>query len=1319
LKRLFFNNIDARYCLFLSLLICFSTLAKNTNPIGKSIAVKVVKANLKRDHTAAGGAPNITYATPPQLTVGVEMAPLTSNNTGGDIPAMAYAMVIKLSGSGKAGATNGDANTSSFNSPQGLAADAQGNIYVADFGNNIIRKVSPDGTTITLAGDGTAGSTNGQAAKARFNGPAFLAIDAAGNIYVADTKNFQIRKITPAGQVSVLAGDGTEGYKNGPGDKARFSNLAALIIDKNGNIYICDTGNHRIRKITPAGQVSTVLGNGGEYSKDGKGELAAIGYPSSITMDGQGDFYVGDGARIIRKITPDFESRVFAGNSNYGNYDGVGTQASFGGISAMVCDITGTLYITDQYNTVIRKVTPNARVSTLAGSSSNSYSNGIGPLAAFQYPFGITSDNKGSLYVSEIKGNRIRKVSVTGFAIDKDLPPGLTFHHTTGIISGTPALKRTATDYHVIAYNLNGSSTTTVTISIKDNEQPALPPPDISFNTPNVYHINKTIVDLKPDNKGGIITPNNYGIVKTIPYKADYKNWSVYGAAIDKNGIVYTADPGNMQIYKVLPDGTRTVLAGRYGGFDGIDGHGEDAVFYHPFGIAIDEAGNVYVADWGIDQIRKITPNGDVTTIAGKSRINGFKDGTVAEAQFNSIIEVAVDFAGNLYVTDSGNNAIRKITPNGQVTTLAGGSQGFTDGKGGGAQFNQPSGLITDKQGNVYVADQFNNAIRKITPDGTVTTIAGTGDFGAQDGPAKNATFYSPRDITIDGDGNLYVADLGNNEIRKISTDGIVSTVAGVGFSLDGITTEEDGVGKAGMVTMPLAIVSDANGTLFVPSNDGEAFKRIQTKQYIIDKPLPPGLHFDNATGIISGTPTTKWPSTDYTVTGYNATGSSEFTLNITVLDDALLPQTITFAPVPKKTIGDADFDPGATSTNTTLPITYTSDNLAVAKIVGNKIMIVGVGTANITANQAGNDMYRAALPVNQELKVSAKPLLVQNITFPPLPVKMVGDADLPPAATSDNATIPITYTSNNPAVAEIVNDNIIIKGAGFAVITANQVGNGAYSAATPVSRTLEVKAPQAQVITFAPIANKTYGEIMFNPGAVSPNSTLPILYTSNNSGVVDIINGKAQIKGTGQVTITAEQAGNSNYSAALPVQQTFMVTPAPLTIMADNKYRRENTANPSFTSTITGFVYGEGKEVFTQEPLLSTIADLSSPASNYPIVVKDAQATNYAISYINGILTITPAVKEPEGLKIPNTFTPNGDGVNDTWKITWLANKYPNCLLNIYNRNGLIVFSSRGYASEWDGTYNNVAVPVGTYYYLINPNNNKPVMSGYLVIIR
>lgn len=250
-----------------------------------------------------------------------------------------------------------------------------------------------------------------------------------------------------------------------------------------------------------------------------------------------------------------------------------------------------------------------------------------------------------------------------------------------------------------------------------------------------------------------------------------------FSVAADASGNIFVADAGNNVIRKIAADGTVSTFAGT--GVAGADDGTTQATFNSPLGVAADRAGNVYVADYGNDLIRKITADGTVSTIAGKQGVFGMVDGQDTTARFNLPESVAVDATGNIYVADNGNNAIRKITPTGLVSTLAGnGTAGKSEGSGKTASFNSPFGIAVDGGGNVYVADAGNNKIRKIIPDGTVSTFAGSGIKGAGNGTGANASFNTPAGLAVDALGNIYVSDENNNLIRKITPDGIVTVIA-------------------------------------------------------------------------------------------------------------------------------------------------------------------------------------------------------------------------------------------------------------------------------------------------------------------------------------------------------------------------------------------------------------------------------------------------------------------------------------------------------------------------------------------------------------
>jgi|GEM_PF-5022857 len=302
-----------------------------------------------------------------------------------------------------------------------------------------------------------------------------------------------------------------------------------------------------------------------------------------------------------------------------------------------------------------------------------------------------------------------------------------------------------------------------------------------------------------------------------------------WGIAVDSSGVLYVADSNDNTVRKITSDGVVTTLAGGVGLAGSTDANGTEARFNHPTGIAIDIIGNLYVADSNNNTIRKITADGVVTTLAGGVGLVGSTDANGTEARFNYPTGIAIDGIGNLYVADANNHTIRKITTDGVVTTLAGGAglAGSIDANGIEARFNYPTDIAIDGIGNVYVADSNNHTIRKITADGVVTTVAGkAGLSGSVNGAGTTALFNQPGGLALGGLGNVYVADTGNNTLRRITPEGIVTTFAG----LPTIAGLKDGTGTAALFNQPQTLAFDSSGNLYVVDTGNAALRKVTSE---------------------------------------------------------------------------------------------------------------------------------------------------------------------------------------------------------------------------------------------------------------------------------------------------------------------------------------------------------------------------------------------------------------------------------------------------------------------------------------------------------
>jgi DNA-binding beta-propeller fold protein YncE len=791
---------------------------------------------------------------------------------------------------GVPGSANGTGSGAFFNLPQGVAIDSTGNIYVADYKNSTIRKVTSAAVVTTIAGTaGVAGAADGAAAVTTLNSPLGVAVDGSGNVYVADTGNHTIRKVTSSGTVSTLAGiAGTSGKVNGAGTVATFNGPSGVAVDSSGNVYVADTYNHAIRMVTSAGVVTTFAGTlGVAGTADGAAASAGFNFPSGVAVDSAGNVYVADqGNNTIRKISAGIVSTVAGPVATpylTGRVDGPATTARFNHPTGLAVDSSGNVYVADYDNDLIRKVSAQGVVSTLAGAGGIAGSlDGTGSLlfpSEFWRPTNLAMDSANNIYVSDTFNDSIRKISaagvVTTLAGKSDVtggtagsadgigtaatfngPSGMaadgagnvyvadTYNHTIRMI--TPAgvvttLAGTAgTAGSTDGTGDNGTTIGTATFNLPSGvavspDNSTLYVADYGNDTIRAINLAGRTVTTFAGTAGVSGSTNGNGTGASFDHPRDL--------VTDSSGNIYVADVGNQVIRKITPGGQVSLLAGTVGVSGSTDGTGTAAKFNGPTGVAVDPTtGNVLVADSNSSTIRMITPAGVVTTVGGTAGMNGNLDGIGAAAKFDHPTGIAVDSGGNLFIADNDNNTIREgVSPNntgGPIGTGSGGTGGGSNGGiGGGTDvsttgingtgtFLHPGGIVRDPVGNVYVADTAHHCIEKITSSGGgVVVFAGkSGTAGTADGVGGAATFNSPTGIAIGTGNTLYVTDTGNGTIRRILTDGTVSTLAG-STSTRG---SADGTGTAATFNSPTGIaVSLLSGNIFVADSANATIRMV------------------------------------------------------------------------------------------------------------------------------------------------------------------------------------------------------------------------------------------------------------------------------------------------------------------------------------------------------------------------------------------------------------------------------------------------------------------------------------------------------------
>ena len=684
----------------------------------------------------------------------------------------------------------------------------------------------------TFAGQPASGD-GGPAVAARLQSPAHVAVDGAGNLYIGDRVHHKIRKVDTSGVITTIAGTGEAGFGGDGGSavSALLNYPHGVAVDGAGNVYISDRTNHRIRKVDASGVITTVAGTGEfGFGGDGGSAVAAqLRHPLGLALDGSGNLYFADlGNDRIRKVDTSGVITTVAGDGTegYGGDNGPAVSAQLRYPNDVALDGSGNLYIADNSNHRIRKVDTTGVITTVAGTGVRGFDGDGGQAAAARLanPSGVALDGSGNLYIADDGNDRIRKVDTTGVI-------------TTVAGDGTGGF--------------SGDGGQAVLAQLRS------PTGVAADSAGNLYIADQSNDRIRKVDTSGVITT----VAGTEGYGTGGDGgpavtaWLVYpnDVATDGAGNLYISGDYNDRVRKVDTSGVITTFAGPGSfGTGGDGGPAVSALLRDPSGLAADGAGNVYIADRGNHRIRKVDTSGVITTFAGTggygSNSGGFggDGGQAVSARLSSPSGVATDGAGNVYISDWGNQRIRKVDTSGVITTFAGTGVSGLGGDGGpavSALIANPTAVATDSAGNIYITDRGSHRIRKVDTTGTITTLAGTGSYGSSGGfsgdggPAASAQLNDPYGVAVDAAGNVYIGDTGNHRIRKVDTAGVITTIAGTG---EGDFGGDGGPASAARLNSPRGLATDSAGNLYVADTGNHRVRILTPTGYVPPPPPPP-----------------------------------------------------------------------------------------------------------------------------------------------------------------------------------------------------------------------------------------------------------------------------------------------------------------------------------------------------------------------------------------------------------------------------------------------------------------------------------------------